>query len=182
MEADVIARRTALAAVVAAGFVVGGQVHLSAETPAEEGASNKQPAESGAPKPPAPTSPDAGTKSGEGAEKPAEKPSAAQRPAEDGAAKLRLVSILGREVVNREGDGGRVIDVLVDLDGRSGAVVVEFGGFLGIGSRKVAVDWSALRFVHDGNRTQVIVDVSREQIRDAAEYKPNEPPSVLGAK
>jgi hypothetical protein len=104
-------------------------------------------------------------------------------PAEEGAAsKSRLVSILGREVTNREGDGGRVIDVLVDLDGRSGAVVVEFGGFMGIGSRKVAVEWNALRFVKEGNRTLLMVDVSRDQIRDAAEYKPNEPSAVLTTK
>jgi hypothetical protein len=102
---------------------------------------------------------------------------------EEGAApKSRLVSILGREVTNREGDGGRVIDVLVDLDGRSGAVVVEFGGFMGIGSRKVAVEWNALRFVKEGNRTLLMVDVSRDQIRDAPEYKPNEPSAVLTTK
>src|SRR5262249_41280668 len=98
------------------------------------------------------------------------------------AQKSRLVSILGREVTNREGDGGRVIDVLVDLDGRSGAVVVEFGGFMGIGSRKVAVHWGALRLVREANRSLVTVDVSREQIRDAPEYKPNEPPTVLTTK
>jgi hypothetical protein len=176
MEAGVLARRTALAAVIAAGLLAGNQVQVSAETPAEEGAAPGKPAEVTPPKPPE----DAAKKPGEDAEKPA---ASQQKPADEGAAKLRLVSILGREVVNREGDGGRVIDVLVDLDGRSGAVVVEFGGFLGIGSRKVAVDWSALRFVREGNRTQVVVDVSREQIRDAPEYKPNEPPSsVLGAK
>jgi hypothetical protein len=75
-----------------------------------------------------------------------------------------------------------VIDVLVDLDGRSGAVVVEFGGFMGIGSRKVAVSWHALRFVREGNRSLLIVDVSRDQVRDAPEYKPNEPPTVLTTK
>jgi hypothetical protein len=107
----------------------------------------------------------------------------AEQPAtEDGALKTRLVSILGREVANRDGDGGRVIDVLVDLDGRSGAVVVEFGGFMGIGSRKVAVSWNALRFVREGNRSLLIVDVSRDQVRDAPEYKPNEPPTVLTTK
>ncbi|MFZ1104140.1 MAG: PRC-barrel domain-containing protein [Hyphomicrobiaceae bacterium] len=122
-----------------------------------------------------------------GPQKPAE--GAPQKPAEDGAQKQedsvpksRLVSILGRDVTNREGDGGRVIDVLVDMDGRSGAVVVEFGGFMGIGSRKVAVDWSALRFVREGNRTSVTVEITRDQIRKAAEYKPGEPTSVLSAK
>jgi PRC-barrel domain len=111
------------------------------------------------------------------------------KPAEDGTQKReeslpksRLVSILGRDVTNREGDGGRVIDVLVDMDGSSGAVVVEFGGFMGIGSRKVAVDWHALRFVREGNRTSVIVDITRDQIRNAAEYKSGEPTSVLSAK
>jgi hypothetical protein len=101
---------------------------------------------------------------------------------EEGGPKSRMVSILGREVTNREGDGGRVIDVLVDLDGRSGAVVIEFGGFLGIGSRKVAVEWNALRFVREGNRTLLMVDISREQIRDAPEYKPSERPTVLTTK
>jgi hypothetical protein len=99
-----------------------------------------------------------------------------------GEAKSRLVSILGREITNRDGDAGRVIDVLIDLDGRAGAAVVEFGGFMGIGSRKVVVDWSAVRLVRDGNRTVIVVDISREQIRDAAEYKPGEPVSVLGSK
>jgi hypothetical protein len=104
------------------------------------------------------------------------------RPAEDSMPKPRLVSILGREITNREGDSGRVIDVLVDLDGYAGAVVVEFGGFLGIGSRKIAVAWGALRFVREGNRSLLTVDVSREQIRDTPEYKPNEPTAVLTTK
>jgi len=110
-------------------------------------------------------------------QKPAEE-DARKRP-DDTAPKRTLVSILGREVTNREGDAGRVIDVLVAADGGSGALVVEFGGFMGIGSRKVAVDGRALRFVHAGDRTALIVDISRQQIRDAAEYKPNEPLSVL---
>jgi hypothetical protein len=112
--------------------------------------------------------------------KPAEEGVPGANPADE--VKSRLVSILGREVTNREGDNGRLIDVLVDLDGRSGAVVVEFGGFMGIGSRKIAVDWAALRFVREGDRSHLTVDVSREQIRDTPEYKPNEPPSVLTTK
>jgi hypothetical protein len=111
--------------------------------------------------------------------KPAEDGVTKANPAEEPIAKSRLVSILGREVTNRAGDSGRVIDVLVDLDGYSGAVVVEFGGFLGIGSRKIAVAWGALRFVREGSRSHLTVDVSREQIRDTPEYKPNEPPTVL---
>ncbi len=126
-----------------------------------------------------PTPPSASTGEDSG---PAEESVTKANPAEEAVPKSRLVSILGREVTNREGDSGRVIDVLVDLDGYSGAVVVEFGGFLGIGSRKIAVAWGALRFVREGNRSLLTADVSREQIRDTPEYKPNEPPTVLTTK
>jgi hypothetical protein len=91
----------------------------------------------------------------------------------------RLESLLGREVRNREGDGGRVIDVLADADGNLRAVVIEFGGFLGIGTRKIAVELSALRFVRDGSRIAIVVDVSRDQLRAVPEYKVNDPPVVL---
>jgi hypothetical protein len=89
-----------------------------------------------------------------------------------------LESILGKEVTTlREGDGGRVIDVLIDGHGRIRAAVVEFGGFLGIGTRKIAVDWAAFRFAGKS----VWVDVTRDQLRAAVEYKTNEPPFILEA-
>ena len=51
------------------------------------------------------------------------------------------------------------------------AAVIEFGGFLGIGTRKIAVEWSALRI--EADRSPVaILDVTREQLRLAPEYKP----------
>lgn len=91
--------------------------------------------------------------------------------AADGALRPRLDSVLGRDVSTApEGDGGRVIDVLVDGDGQVRAAVVEFGGFLGIGTRKIAVDWSAFRF----SGQAILVDISRDQLRAAPEYKPNE--------
>lgn len=171
--------RAALAAIAAAGFLSGADLQPLALSPADETGVRK--AAEGAPAKPAegaPGRPAEGSPA-KPAEKPAEESAPKPKVTEEGAPKSKLVSILGREVTNREGDGGRVIDVLVDVDGRSGAVVVEFGGFMGIGSRKVAVDWGALRFVREGNRTLLVVDISREQVRNAAEYKPNEPPTVL---
>src|SRR5882757_9766711 len=41
-------------------------------------------------------------------------------------------------------DMGRVVDVIVDRAGTARAAVIDFGGFLGVGSRKVAVDWNAM--------------------------------------
>jgi len=91
----------------------------------------------------------------------------------------QLESVLGKEVRPLvEEDGGRIIDLLADRNGRVRAAVIEFGGFLGIGTRKIAVDWSALRFEGDGKQTVVIVDMTRDQLRVAPEYKPNEPAVV----
>ena len=89
-----------------------------------------------------------------------------------------LESVLGKDVATlREGDSGRVIDLLIDGHGRVHAAVVEFGGFLGIGTRKIAVDWAAFRFTS----RSIWVDVTREQLRAAVEYKANEPPFIVQA-
>jgi PRC-barrel domain len=55
--------------------------------------------------------------------------------------------VLGKEVRGPAGeDMGRIIDVLVDQTAHVRAAVIDFGGFLGVGNRKVVVDWSALHF------------------------------------
>jgi predicted O-methyltransferase YrrM len=73
---------------------------------------------------------------------------------------------------------GRIIDLLADRTGEVQAAVIEFGGFLGIGTRKIAIEWSALRLVGAGKQTIVILDVTRDELRLAPEYKPHEPTVV----
>lgn len=91
-------------------------------------------------------------------------------------------SLLGREVRTRiEGDGGRIIDLLTDREGRLQAAVVELGGFLGIGTRKIAIEWGAFSF-DMRDRPLVILELSREQLRIAPEYTAREPLVVRNAK
>jgi hypothetical protein len=93
-----------------------------------------------------------------------------------------LESVLGREIRTRvEEDMGRIIDLLADRNGQVQAAVIEFGGFMGIGTRKIAVEWSALRFEADVKQPQIILDMSRDQLRKAPEYKPSEPAVVRKA-
>lgn len=47
-------------------------------------------------------------------------------------------------------DIGEVNDVVLARDGSAGTVLVDIGGFLGVGERQVAVDMAAIRFVADG--------------------------------
>jgi len=59
------------------------------------------------------------------------------------------------------------------------AAVIEFGGFLGIGTRKIAVEWSAMRIEADKSPV-AILEVTREQLRTGPEYKPDQPAAVFG--
>ena len=56
-------------------------------------------------------------------------------------------AVLGRQVRSIAGeDMGRVVNVVVDQSGQVRAAIIDFGGFLGVGNRKIAVDWNALHF------------------------------------
>ncbi|MCJ2036288.1 PRC-barrel domain-containing protein [Methylobacterium sp. J-068] len=89
--------------------------------------------------------------------------------------------VLGKAVRSSTGeDMGRIIDIILDKDGRPRAAIIDFGGFLGVGSRKIAVDWRAMRFTSDGKPSRLVLQLSRNQVRVSPEYKPGDPIVVLG--
>jgi hypothetical protein len=93
----------------------------------------------------------------------------------------QVEGILGKQVRSRAGeDMGRIVDVIVDRSARVRAAVIDFGGFLGVGNRQIAVAWSAIRFSGQGKPDILIVDFTRDQLRVAPVYKPNEQIVVLG--
>lgn len=84
--------------------------------------------------------------------------------------------VLGKRVKGPNGeDLGLVVDILVDTNGQPRAAVIDFGGFLGVGSRKVAIEWKALDFTALGRAGTVELGLSRAQIAAAPEYKPGPP-------
>lgn len=91
--------------------------------------------------------------------------------------------ILGRDVRSAANeDMGRIIDVIVDREGTVRAAVIDFGGFLGVGSRKIVVDWNALRFGGVASKSDSIsLELTKEQVTAAPEYKEDTPVIVLGA-
>src|SRR5215472_9728135 len=90
--------------------------------------------------------------------------------------------ILGKSVRSSAGeDMGRLVDVVVDREGRPRAAIIDFGGFLGVGSRKIAVDWGVLKFAHDKDKGDVItVELTRDQVKAAPEFKEGSSLVVLG--
>jgi PRC-barrel domain len=91
--------------------------------------------------------------------------------------------ILGREVRSATDENmGRIVDVLVDRAGQVRAAIIDFGGFLGVGSRKIAVDWKALHFPPPGKEgARITLELTRDQVAAAPQYQEGKPVVVLGA-
>jgi sporulation protein YlmC with PRC-barrel domain len=97
--------------------------------------------------------------------------------------KQEVQTILGKSVRDSAGDDmGRVIDVVVDRTGQPLAAIIDFGGFLGVGSRKIAVDWRALQFSpNDPKGNTISLSLTRDQVKAAPEYKDGSPVVILGS-
>ena len=164
----------------AAAGVGASRIHLSQAAQAPEPAQPpaKAPDSAAEQSPPAPAAPPPAA--------PATPPAAAHNPAAGTPAAIlddqEVDSILGKNVRSSAGDNmGRIIDVLVSRGGKVRGAVIDFGGFLGVGSRKIAIDWNALRFNLPDKSGQIAVDLTKDQLRVAPEYKPGEPVVILGA-
>jgi hypothetical protein len=90
--------------------------------------------------------------------------------------------VLGRDIRSSSDEAmGRIVDVIVDRGGTVRAAVIDFGGFLGVGSRKIVVDWNALHFGRIANKSDSItLELTKDQVTAAPEYKEDTPIVVLG--
>jgi hypothetical protein len=90
-------------------------------------------------------------------------------------------AILGQRITDPEGkDIGRLVDVLVDANGQPQAAVIDFGGFMGVGNRKVAVHWSTLHFNPGDAKRKITLDMTPDQIKSAPEFRnPNKAAPVV---
>jgi hypothetical protein len=83
--------------------------------------------------------------------------------------------ILGKKIMGPDGkeELGLVVDVLIDARGRPRAAIIDFGGFLGVGSRKIAVDWRLLQLTPGQPDWKISLNLDRTEIQGAPEYKPD---------
>ncbi len=131
-------------------------------------------ADTTAPPPPTGSEPPAAPASSQPAPPPAE-PGTLEKVAPD-----QVVALLGLTARGNDGkEIGRIVDVLVDGASRPRAAVVDVGGFLGMGSRKVAVEWSALHFTL-GKTAAATLGLPSDRIKSAPTYSPDAPVEALG--
>lgn len=91
--------------------------------------------------------------------------------------------ILGKEVRSAADEKlGRIIDVIVDRTGAPRAALIDFGGFLGVGSRKIAVAWNLLSFTGAAGDERITVQTTRDRLSTAPEFREGKPIIVSTAR
>lgn len=85
---------------------------------------------------------------------------------------LTADNLTGATVVGPDGnDIGKVGDILLTQDGKVDAMLVDFGGFLGLGQKTVAVGMENLDFASNENGDLLVYsDFTKEQLEAAPEY------------
>lgn len=87
----------------------------------------------------------------------------------------------GTAVYNPEGEKlGSIYNFMVDkVDGQVEYAVLQFGGFLGLGSDYYPVPWSALEY--DEDQGGYVIDIDKEFLENAPRYAANETPKFTSA-
>ncbi|SFV27358.1 PRC-barrel domain-containing protein [Devosia crocina] len=107
-----------------------------------------------------------GTAMGTGAAMPREGYNTVERDA------LTADNLTGATVIGPNGDDiAEVGDILLDQSGQLEAMLVDFGGFLGIGQKRVAIGFDNIEFAsNEAGDIVLYTDFTREQLEAAPEY------------
>lgn len=100
------------------------------------------------------------------------------------AGELAAVRLAGTRIFNTKGEViGTIADVVLGADGRAVTVVINVGGVLSVGSKVVAVPYSALKVgpVVESSRV-LLLDVTTAQLQAAPTYAATDPGRVERAK
>ena len=102
-------------------------------------------------------------------------------PGQETLAPGRVLGIVGSHVQDADGAAaGRLWDVLVDRNGKPWAVVIDYGGALGVGRRKVAIAWKAVKFTPDDNSHPVHLMLTRREMGEIPGFSYGSVPVTIG--
>ena len=103
---------------------------------------------------------------------------AAPRMQRDGYAQVEATDVttemlIGKSVHDtQDNDVGSIVDMLLDEDGAVSHIIIDFGGFLGIGSSQASIGFDELTILttEDYSDVRVYVDATKAQIQDLPQY------------
>jgi sporulation protein YlmC with PRC-barrel domain len=100
-------------------------------------------------------------------------------------------NIIGETVYNGTGENaeniGDVNDIVVDNDGNVASVIIGVGGFLGLGEKNVAVDFSEIDWAEQDGDRWIVIAATKEQLEglpafDRSPYDPSVPAPVAATE
>lgn len=91
------------------------------------------------------------------------------------ASQISVDNLMGADVYGANDENiGNVQDAVATQEGQVEFIVLDIGGFLGIGARQVALGMDEVTVMHDGgDDLRVYVDATREQLEQMPEYNAN---------
>jgi sporulation protein YlmC with PRC-barrel domain len=97
-------------------------------------------------------------------------PAATVQPAEGSLAS----NIVGESVYNGTGDDaqdiGDVNDILIAKDGKAQSLIIGVGGFLGIGEKNVAYDFSKAKWAERDGDSWIVAETTKEQLEQLPDF------------
>jgi len=80
--------------------------------------------------------------------------------------------VVGLSVVNSNNDSvGKIGEVLLDDSGKVSGVIVDVGGFLGIGTHPVKLAWKDIKLVNQDGSLAAVVNMDKNALKQMPEYK-----------
>ncbi|HEX2581341.1 MAG TPA: PRC-barrel domain-containing protein [Dongiaceae bacterium] len=84
---------------------------------------------------------------------------------------VNVSKVIGLSVRNGQNESiGSVGDVVMDTSGQVKGVVVDVGGFLGIGARPVFLGWNDIHITQMNGDTVAMVNITKDRLRTMPEY------------
>jgi sporulation protein YlmC with PRC-barrel domain len=81
-------------------------------------------------------------------------------------------ALIGTKVRNANKESiGKIDDIYLDKDAKVTDVVISVGGFLGVGSKDVAVKWSDLKLSRDDKSIVIMTSWTKDSLKAMPDYK-----------
>lgn len=85
---------------------------------------------------------------------------------------INASKVVGVNVVNNANDTvGEISEVLLDDSGKVSGVVVDVGGFLGIGTHPVKLAWKQIKMMNKDGSLRAVVNMDKNALKEMPEYK-----------
>jgi sporulation protein YlmC with PRC-barrel domain len=93
-------------------------------------------------------------------------------PAVNADGSFNASQVVGLSVTNHANDSiGKISEVLLDRSGKVLGVVVDVGGFLGIGIHPVKLAWNQIKLVNQDGSLQAVVNMNKDTLKQMPEYQ-----------